>query len=454
MTDRGVARGIVDASGCLTQADPRLLALNARAGGEIGRPVAVVQLATIARLAQRLGILIARGVTVADGDADLDLWVRAQPRQGHVELAICGWRERAAWRAAPIVPVSQSVGGGWRWAVDAALRLTDIAADVAPGLGIDRPALLGQPLTRLFRLDERDGGALPILEALARRRDFAGQPAAIRGSGVAVTLAAVARRDRAGGFAGYVGRAESVPDAAIDDQVLTDAFTAGLERALRAPLGRIVADADSINAQAEGPLQQDYVDYAADIASAGRHLIDLIDDLADLAAIERPDFAIPPEPVDMADVARRAAGLLSVRAADNGVRIDRPEASDRLPANGEFRRALQILVNLVGNAVRYSPPGGVVWVKTEQDDDRALVIVADQGPGIAPEDQERIFDKFARVDPTEPGGNGLGLYIARRLARAMGGDLTVDSAPGEGARFMLTLPTGSQATPGEDQRQS
>ena len=70
----------------------------------------------------------------------------------------------------------------------------------------------------------------------------------------------------------------------------------------------------------------------------------------------------------------------------------------------------------------------------------AVAIVADQGKGIALEDQERIFEKFARVDPDEPGGSGLGLYISRRLARAMGGDVTVDSAPGQGARFVLTLP--------------
>ena len=69
------------------------------------------------------------------------------------------------------------------------------------------------------------------------------------------------------------------------------------------------------------------------------------------------------------------------------------------------------------------------------------MIVADQGKGIAVADQERIFGKFERVDAAEPGGSGLGLFISRRLARAMGGDLTVDSAPGQGARFALTLPT-------------
>jgi signal transduction histidine kinase len=176
-----------------------------------------------------------------------------------------------------------------------------------------------------------------------------------------------------------------------------------------------------LQAQSEGPLRSEYAAYATDIAAAGRHLLSLVDDLVDLQAIERPDFRPAREELDLADVARRAAGLLSVRAASGNVRIDRPEETDSMPATGEFRRTLQILVNLIGNAVRYSPPGGMVWVRTEREGDLAAIVVADQGKGIAPEDQARIFDKFERVDPTEPGGTGLGLYIARRLARAMGG---------------------------------
>ena len=195
-----------------------------------------------------------------------------------------------------------------------------------------------------------------------------------------------------------------------------------------------------MNAEVDGPLAPHYVDYAADIANAGRHLLALVDDLADLNAIERADFQVAADDIDLADVARRAAGLLSVRAADTGVTIERPDASGHVPATGEFRRTLQILVNLVTNAVRYSPRGSAVSVVAERRGDTAVVRVADAGKGIAAEDQARIFDKFERVDPSEPGGSGLGLYIARRLARAMGGDLTVESAPGQGARFTLTLP--------------
>lgn len=444
MIDRGTVRGLVDREGRLASADEALLALNARAGGAIGQPLAVTPIATLARLAGRLGVLISRGVTVADGDTDLDLWIRAQPSDGGtVALTIGDWRERQPWRQ-----LLRPVAGGaallpdaadGRWETDAAMRLTAFSPDAGERFDLDPAALLGRPFTQAFRLAEDADGDLPLIAALAQRHGFAGQRATTRGTGRPVLLAAVARLDPAGGFAGFAGTVAADPDAA-EAAGMTQAFSVRLDTVLRAPLGIIVANADSIHAQADGPLQADYVDYAADIASAGRHLIALIDDLADLQAIERPDFVVAAEAVDMADVARRAGGLLGVRASDAGVRIERPAPEAVLPATGEFRRALQVLVNLVGNAVRYSPEGGTVWIRIEREGARAIVVVADQGKGIAIEDQARIFDKFERVDRSEPGGSGIGLYIARRLARAMGGDLTVDSAPGAGARFVFWLP--------------
>ena len=127
------------------------------------------------------------------------------------------------------------------------------------------------------------------------------------------------------------------------------------------------------------------------------------------------------------------------------MRIDGPAVGESLSARGEFRRALQIVMNLLTNAIRYSPEGGMIWIRTDREGDLGALIIADQGKGIAPADQARIFDKFERVDPNEPGGTGLGLYIARRLARAMGGDLSVDSAPGQGARFTFALPVSGEA---------
>ncbi len=440
-----VAVATVDAEGRLVSADPAIAGLNDRAGGAIDRPVAVPQLATIARLARRLGIVVSRGVVVADRDGALDLWVRAQPERDRVRLAVTGWQRPHR----TIAPDHQDYGApaaALRWETDASLRLTHLVGD-----GIELGSILGKPLTILLSFDETEDGSLPILEAIARRRAFVDQPARIRATGQRVTISADLRRGADIGFAGFTGIAMPAGDAAEDrTRTLTPFFTSGLDKVLRAPLSRIIANADSINAAADGPVQQDYIDYAADIANAGRHLLELVDDLVDLQAIEGADFALSPEPIDLADVARRAAGLLGVRAANAEVVIARPVSDLSVPAAGDFRRALQIMVNLIGNAVRYATPGSIITVTAAETETHATAIVDDQGKGIAPADQARIFEKFERVDPAEPGGNGLGLYIARRLARAMGGDLTVESAPNEGARFMLTLP---KAAGGEDQHE-
>ena len=98
------------------------------------------------------------------------------------------------------------------------------------------------------------------------------------------------------------------------------------------------------------------------------------------------------------------------------------------------------LLNLIGNAIRYSPEGSQIWIRLESEDGRVRAVVADQGPGLSEEDQARVFAKFERLGRSGDGGSGLGLYISQRLARAMGGDLSIESAPGQGARFMLELP--------------
>src|SRR5207247_10854494 len=110
-----------------------------------------------------------------------------------------------------------------------------------------------------------------------------------------------------------------------------------------------------------------------------------------------------------------------------------PETVRSLPASGQERAVIQILVNLVGNAVRHSPSGGTVRLSFARTSGTASVTVSDEGPGIAPAHQQRIVERFERAD-AEEGGTGLGRAISRRLARPMGGDLTLESAPGEGER--------------------
>jgi signal transduction histidine kinase len=441
--------GRIDLDGRLTDADPPLLDLHRRAGGEEGGVVAIPQIAALARLARRLNILVSRPIVAADGDHDIDLWVRARPEADAVSLAIGGWTKRPARLIVPSLNRERDIdflraSADWMWETDETMRLVDMTAgDGVPGA----PAhLLGQPLSSVLRFIDDGKGGLPILNALAERRRFDGQTAEVRETGVMVRLAAVPLIDGRGEFSGFRGSAIHVEKPAEAPPVpvanAPDAFGETLSAALKGPLGRIVADAETIGSQEDGPLRRDYASYAGDIANAGRHLLSLIDDLADLEAIERPDFAVEPARIDLAELARRAVGLLAARAGERGVRIDAPNLDERLFATGDLRRTLQILVNLIGNAVQHSPDGGMVWVRAERDENLAVLVVADQGRGIDSANHQRVFEKFERLGSTVAGGSGLGLYIARRLARAMGGDIGIDSAPGQGARFVLTLPLG------------
>jgi len=447
--------GRLDAEGRLVAADPPLAALHAQAGGDEGGVLAVPQIAALARLARRLGITISRAAIAADGERDVDLWVRAEPQGDEIALAITGWSGRPACPTPAGPPAERDAdflraAADWMWETDDTLRLTMLSPGAGAAIGRNPGEFVGKQLTRLFRFRESADGALPILTALAEHKGFEGQLAELRGGRKGrYALSGVPLIDGMGRFAGFRGAAAAVRvrpegpaanDGAAPRARPDTAFGERLDQALRGPLAHIIDNAERLRTQPEGPLRRDYAGYAADIAAAGRHLLALVDDLVDLQAIERPDFRPEAEAIDLADIARRAAGLLGVRAAGRGVAIDGPGADESLPATGDFTRSLQVMMNLIANAVRYTPEGGQVWLRTEREGDLAALIVADQGKGIAEEDQERIFERFERVDPGEPGGTGLGLYIARRLARFMGGDVAVDSAPGQGARFTFTLP--------------
>lgn len=427
---QGAVRGVLDADGRLVEADPRLAALHAGAGGRAGGMLAVPQVAALARLARRLGITISRAAIAADEEQDLELWVRAEPRGERTFLTLTGWTPLPSRARAGASDQGRSediarAAAEWTWQTDDALRLTDIAGECAAAVARSHADLLGKPLTSLFRFREHEDGSLPILLALAERRRFEGQLAEIRNEGRAqVRLSGVPLLDGAGRFAGFRGSA--APDATAPAS----------SPALREPLDRIIAEAETISAGADGPLSSQYAGYAADIASAGRHLLSLVEDLGGLAGKHQATA----DAIDLAQLARSAATMLAVRAAERSVRLDAPQADLALPATGDARRVLQILVNLIGNAIRYAPEGGVVEIAGTSAGTMAAIGVTDRGKGIAAADQERVFEKFERVDPAEPDGTGLGLYIARGLARSMGGDIDLVSAPGLGARFTLRLP--------------
>jgi signal transduction histidine kinase len=200
---------------------------------------------------------------------------------------------------------------------------------------------------------------------------------------------------------------------------------------LRSPLDRIIESAERIVERADGPLRSDYASYGSDIAGAARHLLSVLQSMSD-----QPHEAH--RSIDLAALAGEAVVMLDSSAEERGIVIEL-ERSGALPAHGERRAVIQILVNLIGNAIRHSPERGRIRVQFSRTGTTASVSVQDEGPGVAEADRQRIFERFERAD-ANAGGTGLGLAISRRLARSMSGDVTLDSAPGEGARFTLTLP--------------
>ena len=450
-------RGQVDVDGLLLSADPLLMRLHLRCGGSEGGPLAVPELAELCRLSRRLGMNLSRPIQASDDDCRIEMWVETRflpsEKDKPLNLSIIDWKEYTHEDSGKIDPTRERdfdrLEGRGALRTDAALR---IIAQQMPGAAAEDFDAIGQSLLDIYDVIPPSAHAR-LLEAVAERQPIRNQRMRQKIGGQRLFLLhGYPLIDKAGQFAGY--RFTAIPDDPTDDKEAADTgskrtggklisdslFGMQLGPALRQPLGKIIANAETISSKLEGPLRGDYASYAKDIASAGRHLLDLVNDLSDLEAIERPEFTVAGDDIDLVDLAHRAAGLLAVKAADHQIRIELPDQGEKLPASGEFRRSLQILVNLIGNAIRYSPDGSTIKLQVSAEGGFSRISVTDQGDGIAAEDQERIFEKFERLGRSGDGGSGLGLFISRRLARAMGGSLTVESGDGEGSTFTLSLP--------------
>lgn len=429
--------GRLDRSGRLIAADPELEALQRDAGAALGQTLALPQVAAIAQLARKLGTAVARRALAASADQDIELWVSATPDGDEVALSLEGWTVRPA--AGP--RLTAILGGGGEtaacsaqneWTTDEELRIISLSPDLADLFGVDLGEASGAPLTRLLKLEDDAGGEMPLISALAARRGFSGQRARGRADDSCVVLLSgevVTAAD--GAFAGFRGTAESERAAVAAASGSSAGYDPALDELLRSPIDRIVESAEQIVARADGPLRSDYASYGNDIASAARHLLSVLRAMSEDPA-QTHGF------VDLAGLAAEAVIMLQSSAEERGLRIDldRPEP---LRAHGEERAIIQILVNLMVNSIRYSPDCGTIRLTFARTAGTASVTVEDEGAGIAAGDEQRIFERFERSHGKD-GGTGLGLAISRRLARSMGGDVTLDSAPGEGARFTLTLP--------------
>ena len=223
-------------------------------------------------------------------------------------------------------------------------------------------------------------------------------------------------------------------------------FVADASHEIRTPAAIIRASAEVL--QREGLVVEQGRSLVADIVAESDRLGGLVDDLLALAASERGTLAIERRPVDLVEVARDTVRRAGPLAAERGIDlVGPPEDATVLSVVGDPNRLIQLLLVLLDNAFRHSPPGGRVTVTALQATGRsAAILVDDQGPGVPADAREAIFEPFARLPGSRTradAGSGLGLAIARRLAELHGGTLVATDAPGGGARFVLSLPAGA-----------
>jgi PAS domain S-box-containing protein len=391
---------------------------------------------------------------------------------------------QAAQRASQMETWLQDVvrsASDWIWATDANLNLIFVSARIAESTGLPPHILKGR---YLLSLGEFAGGGRETPKELLQRRapfrqalfimpDSKGAQHSIHLSGVPVF------DDASGKFLGYRGTGTDVTrqhmaesaerqtsaelakamealtarnsqlDLALEDARAAERakieFLAMMSHELRTPLNAIIGFSDAAIQRVLGPLSDPYVGYFRDIHKAGQHLLAIISDILDTANIETQTLSISVAPVRARELMSEAKALIGMRASEKHLNIDAVDIADHWTILADRLRTRQILVNLLNNAVKFTPDGGSIGIETrEYADGRLAITVWDTGIGIPAAELDRVFERFYQVKTEvmsrRPEGTGLGLSVSRQLAQLMGGDLTVESAPGRGARFTLTLP--------------
>jgi signal transduction histidine kinase len=209
---------------------------------------------------------------------------------------------------------------------------------------------------------------------------------------------------------------------------------------LRSPLNAILGFTDILMAEVDGPLSPAAREEVEQIRLSGGHLLELINDILELSALESGQLKLTRTRVDLWDIAcdvlREAAGLVGERPV-----IVRVEGDQDVTAKADAKRIRQVLTNLVGNAVKFTQRGEVV-IEVGREGRHARVAVRDTGPGISPQERATIFQEYkqTKAERARRRGTGLGLAITRRLVKMHGGSIRVDSEVGRGSTFTVLLP--------------
>jgi signal transduction histidine kinase/CheY-like chemotaxis protein len=219
-------------------------------------------------------------------------------------------------------------------------------------------------------------------------------------------------------------------------------FLASMSHELRTPLNAVIGFSDVLLGGMFGELNERQEEYLGDILSSGRHLLELLNEILDLSKIEAGQMRLESTVFSVPMALEYALSVVRERAARNGIELTLDIADDVGLVEADELRFKQVLVNLVGNAVKFTPAGGAVGVRACRQAGELVVSVSDTGIGIAPEDREKIFESFqqGRRGTAKEEGTGLGLTLCRRIVELFGGRITLESEVGQGSRFEVCIP--------------
>lgn len=343
---------------------------------------------------------------------------------------------------------------GWRWGAGAvALCIATVAGlGIAEFVGVLPPAFVEHtPLTRLtflvFYLLTLGFEWMLILVTLRRSKERTEREIIERRaaeSAVRELNADLERRvaERTRALESAVSELEEINLRLDEATQAKSQLVANVSHELRTPLNSIIGFSTLLRQQLSGPLNEEQKRQLGMIRDAGQRLLELVSQILDLSSIEAGEAAIASEEFDIVDLVKRVATIFEPLAAEKDLSVTLKGSPAELIVRGDRARTEQVLLNLVGNAIKFTERGGVTVGITDESD-HVEIRVRDTGLGVEEGDRETIFERFYQAVPPAGGkyeGSGLGLPVAREIARLVGGDIVLDRTDEGGSTFVFRLP--------------
>jgi signal transduction histidine kinase/HAMP domain-containing protein len=221
-------------------------------------------------------------------------------------------------------------------------------------------------------------------------------------------------------------------------------FLANMSHELRTPLNAVIGLSEVISAEVLGPISQPkYKEFAGDIVSSGRHLLDIINDILDSVKLQSGKMMLHLQPTSIGSIVEAAICIVREQADSAGIRLACSIEPGVAPVNGDELRLRQVMLNLISNAIKFTPKGGLIAITAQQTGGNVRVAVSDTGIGMAADDIPKALEPFSQVDNSlsrKYGGTGLGLPLSKLYVEGHGGTLSIESAQGHGTTVSFTLP--------------